>query len=478
MKLWQKTFLWTLVTVMGSVIIISILILKNNFSSSMEWQIEHAYAEHEYMISNTDSNIINERLRHNSIALTTKEIVSVMNNIFNYSDNKEATAVALVNMYDETLYNNTRLIVSDELLEQTKNNTEPCLQILETDGIHYLYISSMITLETQNFIFVTRTNISEIYDLHNEQLDYAKLLGACLALGSSILLLILIKTLLRPLSTLNNNLYAIASGDYSRRLKIKGNNELSELADSMNKMAGMIEENVTDLSNIAENRRQFINNLSHEMKTPLTSILGFADIMRIKKDISDDELAEYTGIIISETKRLQNISGKLMELITVGETNLEFKEVNILDILNQIELVFRPALEKNDLTLNTDFVECTAYIDSELFKSMLFNIIDNAIKASKIGGNIYISNSFDNGRLTISVRDEGIGIEKSELKNITEPFYMVDKARSRKAGGVGLGLALCSKIADIHNATIKFESEPGIGTTVSISMRGGTTEND
>ena len=472
MKLWQKTFIWTLLIVMLSVSIVGILILKNNFKSSMEWQVDRAYMEHEYMISNINSRVVSERLRKNSIALTTKEIVDVMNNIFENVDNKDTTAVGLLNTYEEVLYNNSRITVRTALLKQTMDTEQTCRQIVEIDGVHYLYISSMITLETQDFIFITRTDISEIYKLHDEQLNYTKFLGICLSLASAVFLLILIKLLLRPLSTLNNNLYAIAAGDYSRRIKIKRNDEISQLADSMNKMARTIEENVSTLSNVAENRRHFINNLSHEMKTPLTSIMGFADILRIKREISNEELAKYTGIIIEETKRLQNISGKLMELITVVKTNIELKELNIKEILNQIELIYRPVLKKNDLTLHTDFIDCKVYIDDELFKSMIYNIIDNAVKASEIGGNIYVSSDFEDDVLTISVKDEGIGMEESELDKILEPFYMVDKARSRKAGGAGLGLALCKKIADIHNATISFKSEKSKGTTVIITMRG------
>lgn len=472
MKLWQKTFVCTLLIVMLSISIVGILILKNNFKSSMEWQIDRAYTEHEYMISNINSRVVSERLRKNSIALTTKEIVEVMNSIFENADNKDTTAVGLLNTYEEVVYNSSRITVRTALLQETVDTKQTCKQIIEIDGIHYLYISSMINLETQDFIFITRTDISEIYKLHNEQLNYTKFLGICFALLSAVFLLILIKLLLKPLSTLNNNLYAITAGDYSRRIKITRNDEISQLADSMNKMARTIEENVTTLSNIAENRRDFINNLSHEMKTPLTSIMGFADILRIKREISKEELEKYTGIIIEETKRLQNISGKLMELITVGETDLDFQYVNISQILNQIELIYRPIMEKNKLTLHIDFEDCQIYIDEELFKSMIYNIIDNAVKASEIGGNIYISSIFEDDILTISITDEGIGMEENELDKIMEPFYMVDKARSRKAGGAGLGLALCKKIADIHHATISFQSEKHKGTTAIITIKG------
>ena len=208
------------------------------------------------------------------------------------------------------------------------------------------------------------------------------------------------------------------------------------------------------------------------MKTPLTSILGFADIIRIKRNITPEELSEYNGIIFEEAKRLKNLSGKLMEIITVGETNLEFTEVTTEKLFTQAELVFKPIFENSGLNLMVSWDECKICIDLELFKSMLFNIVDNAIKASMKNGNIYFEGHFCGGVLSISIRDEGIGIDKEQLIKITEPFYMIDKARSRKAGGAGLGLALCKRIAEIHNAKFIIESEKDVGTTVTIVMKG------
>lgn len=472
MKLWQKIFLWTLLTVMLAVSTLGVLLLKNNFKSSMKRQTESTLSEHEYMISNINNRIIAERLRNGSILLNTKGIVDVMDNIFENSDTKETTVIALFNTYNEMLYNNSKISINDELLDSVSEQNTTYKQIVQSDSLHYLIIASHITLEGQEFIFVTSTNISEIYDLYENQLDYAKFLSIALSLTCAFMLLILAKLLLRPLVHLNNTTHSIAAGDYTQRIAVKSHDELGELAHNMNVMADSVEENVTLLQETSENRRQFINNLSHEMKTPLTSILGFADIIRIKRNITPEELSEYNGIIFEEAKRLKNLSGKLMEIITVGETNLEFTEVTTEKLFTQAELVFKPIFENSGLNLMVLWDECKICIDLELFKSMLFNIVDNAIKASMKNGNIYFEGHFCGGVLSISIRDEGIGIDKEQLIKITEPFYMIDKARSRKAGGAGLGLALCKRIAEIHNAKFIIESEKDVGTTVTIVMKG------
>lgn len=472
MKLWQKIFLWTLLTTMLAISTLGILLLKNNFKSSMNRQTESTLSEHRYMISNINNRIITERLSKSLVLLSTDDIVNVMESIFDTRDSKESTAVSLYNNYNELLYNNTQIEIDEEILNAVSSDNSTFKQIVKRNNLHYLIIASHITLEKQDFIFVTSTNITELYDLYDVQLNYAKLLSICLSLLCAFILLILVKLLLRPLSNLNNTTHSIANGDYSKRLAIKSDDELGELAHNMNIMADSVEENITLLQETAENRRQFIDNLSHEMKTPLTSILGFADIIRIKRNITPEELSEYSGIIFEEAKRLKNLSGKLMELITVGETNLDFSEVSSNSLFSQLELVFMPILKNNEMNLSISCDDCKIYIDLELFKSMLFNIVDNAIKASSKGNTIYITGTFSNSFLKISITDEGIGIDKEELNKITEPFYMVDKARSRKAGGAGLGLALCKRISEIHNTKLIIESEKGTGTTVTIILKG------
>jgi signal transduction histidine kinase len=457
---------------MISVSTVGILILKNNFNSTMERQIKNSYTEHNYIISNTNNRIIAERLNNNSILLNTAEIINVMQDVFNSTDSRENTVVALFNTYNERLYGNGIINIDVNLLNTVQNSNEAYRQIISNNNEHFIIIASPVTLEEQSYILVTSTNITDIYDLYNSQLEYTKLLCIFLPLACAIILLILVKMLLRPLVTLNNATYAISSGDYSKRINIKTHDELGELAENMNKMADSIEENVTLLQETADNRKQFINNLSHEMKTPLTSILGFADIIRIKRNISSDELSEYIDIIFEEATRLKSLSGKLMEIITVGETNLEFTDVLLSSLLSQTALVFSPVFEKNEINLVTNIQDCNVNVDKELFKSMLFNIVDNAVKASHKNSNIYINSVFSDDTVKISITDEGIGIDQKELNKILEPFYMVDKARSRKAGGAGLGLALCNNIAKIHNAVLTFESELEKGTTVTITMKG------
>jgi len=149
------------------------------------------------------------------------------------------------------------------------------------------------------------------------------------------------------------------------------------------------------------------------------------------------------------------------------------EEVSIESLANDIELSLKPILENRGLNLKVEIEDIWLTIDKELFKSLLYNLIDNAIKASTMGQTISLIGKSKEGHVLIKVVDEGIGIPEDEIDHIIKPFYMVDKIRTRKNGGAGLGLALCVEIARLHNGTISIESKVGKGTCVCIDIKGG-----
>ena len=300
MKLWQKTFIWTLIIVMIAVSSTSIIILKNNYDISIDRQITNTLSEHEYLISNIKNRIITERRKQSAVLLQPSQILDVFQDIMAATDSKEKTTIALYDEEGQVQYHNMVIKISDEFYNAINSSQKTHKQIVRSENRHWLLIGSSISLEQQDYIFISSTDISEIYTIYEEQLEFTKWFTISISLESALFLLVLIKLLLVPLTKLNRATKRIAGGDYSERITIKGRDELSELAENMNIMADSVEENITLLSETAENRRQFINNLTHEMKTPLTSILGFADIIRIKRNITPKELSEYSGIIFEE----------------------------------------------------------------------------------------------------------------------------------------------------------------------------------
>ena len=211
----------------------------------------------------------------------------------------------------------------------------------------------------------------------------------------------------------------------------------------------------------------------------MTSILGFSDLLQIKSDLSEEKRLEYVGIIKEEASRMRTLSGKLMEMITVGEANVEWREEAVSEVFAEIAASLGVVARSHKIEMFCECEKGKLWMDKELVKSLVYNLADNAMKASKEGNRIRIRGWFEGKVFYFTVTDSGIGIPKEEITKITQAFYMVDKVRSRASGGAGLGLALCVEIVKIHRGSLSIESEPGKGTEVTVRMKGGAScEND
>lgn len=481
MKLWQKIFLSSLSLVIIAINVISAMLVNNSHKLLIEREQTHAINEYEFFAASAANTVVYERLKEGKIMLCAEEVELILSDVISSrSQSNSGSAV----------YNSSKELIGSESfsgiaeLQEYKDyirtvDTESGnynLKVFSSGGSHFMTVCSSLNLEGSSYTLITSTDISEIYLLRTQQIETVRQISIITAAVISLILLISVIFLLRPLSRINIYTKAIAGGNYNIRIKCKGSIEFCELSENMNVMADSIESNAARLEKIAEDRQTFIANLAHEMKTPLTSILGFADLLHIKKNVSDKERSEYAGVIVEETKRMRALSGKLMELITLGSTETEKKSVSLPDMINETGLALTPLLNKSSVTLLCRSEQIIINADEELFKSLLYNLIENAVKASAIGQQIILNAvAGENGSVIVSIKDYGIGMSKEDAQKVFEPFYMVDKSRSRKAGGAGLGLALCVKIAQLHNATLTIDSELGKGTTVYINISGDQT---
>lgn len=469
MRLWQKIFLYTLILVILAVGVTSILLLENSYSLAIDQKKQNVYSEHDFFISGFKSMVITERLKQNQVALGENKVEQLMKEVM---ETDSVSSTIFLDKNKEQICSNRREEIPKELLLLVEQEKDICMQQKEKK----IYTASMERIEGMDYYFVFVQDISEVIGIHENMLQRIQVISMICAVGIAVILLIVVKLLLLPLQKINAGTRAIAQGQYGKRIPEKGRDELSELAHNMNTMAEAVEKNVKALEDVAENRKQFINNLSHEMKTPLTSILGFSDLLQIKKNISEESRREYAGIIKEEAARMRTLSGKLMELITVGEANVEWGMEEMKSLFEEMENVLKVVAEKQKMYLSCKSEEGELLVDRELFKSLIYNLVDNAIKASGEGGTIQVQGSFSDGQFVIVVEDQGVGISAEDLDKITEAFYMVDKARSRKKGGAGLGLALCKEITELHRGNMRFESELYHGTKVTITMKGGAAK--
>lgn len=232
-----------------------------------------------------------------------------------------------------------------------------------------------------------------------------------------------------------------------------------------------LEASISNLEDVANRREEFIASFAHELKTPLTAIIGYADMLR-SKEMSPKSRFTAAGYIFSEGKRLEALSLKLMDIIVAGKQGFELKVYEVGYFIRSIAAVTVPSLSNDGITLDMRWEPGEIKVEPDLFKTLMINLVDNARKASKKNDTIELYGKAEEGGYALYVRDHGRGMKKEELSKITEPFYMIDKSRSRAQNGAGLGLALCQRIAELHGTVLEYESELGQGTTVRIFLKG------
>lgn len=216
---------------------------------------------------------------------------------------------------------------------------------------------------------------------------------------------------------------------------------------------------------------------AHELKTPMTSIIGYADLLR-QGGLDDTTRTLAANYIFSEGQRLEKLSFKLLELLLLQNEKLEMKPVSLSAFLLEVEQALSTVLRDRGIRLVCRGERGQAVFEPDLVRSLLYNLIDNAAKAMDSGGIIAVKGTVIPGGCEFLVADNGRGMEPKELHRITEAFYRVDKSRSRQQGGAGLGLALCKRIVELHKGDLRFASAVGTGTRVHVRLQGeGSYEN-
>lgn len=285
-----------------------------------------------------------------------------------------------------------------------------------------------------------------------------------------IVLLVLCTLLTRPVRRLSMVTRRMAKGDYSERAVVSTRDEIGELTSDFNHMADALETHVQELEQNAKAREDFVSSFAHELKTPLTSIIGYADMLR-SRQMDEETHFKSANYIFTEGRRLERLSLKLLELMVLNRQEFGRYIVETQALAQRIEDGVSASLtEKYGVKLIVDLPDATLLIEPDLTLTMLLNLIDNASKASKSGQSVHVLGKCAPAGYRISVCDAGRGIPKEELAKITQAFYMVDKSRSRAQNGAGLGLALCDTIAKLHGTSLEIQSEIDKGTTISFLL--------
>lgn len=248
--------------------------------------------------------------------------------------------------------------------------------------------------------------------------------------------------------------------------------ELRPLLVRLDQQNKQIVRQVEELKEAEAMRREFSANVSHELKTPLMSISGYAELM-MNGMVQPENISDFSGRIYHEASRLSSLVSDIIQLSRLDEksSDMPFEAVEVYELTEDIVMHLQAAADKKNISL--EFQGDTAAVRGvrQVLYEMFYNLADNAIRYTEEGGKVIVSVKRKDGKVVYSVTDTGIGIPKNEQKRIFERFYRVDKSHSRQTGGTGLGLSIVKHGAALHNAKIHLESEPGKGTKIELIFK-------
>ena len=334
-----------------------------------------------------------------------------------------------------------------------------------------LLVLGTITAGTQTLTLEARFNLTSVYEARDTHQRLYFIISLVVMLFGVLTAVILSFALTRRLHRLTAAVRKISGGDLSTRSSIASRDEFGQLSRDFDAMADKLQENISHLESDIERQESFMGAFAHELKTPMTSIIGFADLLR-QGNLDENTRMMAAEYIYSEGHRLERLSFKLLDLLLLKKDGVTMKRVWLSTYLAEVEKALSPTLQSKGIRLVCRAEQKRVALEPDLVKSLLYNLIDNASKAMDNGGIIGVKGTAIPGGCQFQVVDNGRGMEKGELSKITEAFYRVDKARSRSQGGAGLGLALCKQIVELHHGSIRFASEPGKGTRVTVTLYG------
>lgn len=426
----------------------------------------------------TENNLIESTLEYSLLDTINSSSQNVRSVLPTYasrvSSGMLASTTSLYVTYDSNIIYTSKGEQTSPSQTLLKNNTPgKRYQIVHENNKTFIYVMSSIYINDLIINIITKRNITNTMAMINNNISLYRLYIIVILLISGFIVYIISTFLTRPLEKLNTVTDTFAEGDFTTRSSISTHDEIGLLSEKFNHMADSVENHIVQLNDTLHRRDQFVADFTHEIKTPMTTIIGYADTIRSVELPREDEV-KAASYIFSEGKRLEQMSSHLFDLIYLKDGEIPKTVINTQALGETVIDTMRPSLEKSQMNLISDIDSASIYGDSSLLKTVFINLLDNARKYSDNGEDIYftghiISSSSNKKDLyEFVVEDHGIGIAKEDIDKICDEFFMVDKSRSRKEGGAGLGMSLVSSILNEHSAQLKIESELGKGTKMKV----------
>lgn len=272
----------------------------------------------------------------------------------------------------------------------------------------------------------------------------------------------------------------IASGKLDTRLEIEGDTEYSQMAMNLNSMAQDITVLMDKERESERTKNELITNIAHDLRTPLTSIIGYLELLSLKKDLPDEQRGQYIDIAYAKAKKLETLIEDLFGFtkLTYGKIAMKVEKIDVVKLLSQMMDEFYPTFNESGLEYNLSSNTPSAVIsaDGTLIARLFDNLINNAIKYGKDGKRIDVKINSNPDTVTVSVINYGHVIPEDEIPHLFEKFYRAEKSRNKNTGGTGLGLAITKSIVDMHDGQIHVESDLK-GTRFIVTLKVDFDEN-
>ncbi len=453
MKLWQKVSLICSAVLTSIVLLMGGLLLREAEQSILDLTYQQS--------SDKQRNLLASFSEMSNYYLEDSDTKPVEYSLVKYCFSRFADSTCVLMKGSETLYSNvavdmSRYIIKGYDAEQFEE---------EIGGRQILITGSNVNVRNERYAVYVVEDITGVYESITRMVWRFALIGGVGILLGFVLIGLLVRRSMQPLAVLKTAAGRIAAGGYGERATVLSKDEVGALANDFNRMAEAVENHIGDLTETAERQRLFISGVTHEFKTPLTTVILNADTLQ-NAYMDEKERQTALSYIERQCKWLERMTQKLLKLITLKQ-DIELKPSSVPQLFERVEESMAETLRQRDTRLISECKLNTLSMDADLMQSVLINLEDNASTATAPGQAVTMR-AYDD---VIEVSDNGIGIPESELARITEPFYVVDKSRSKKLGGSGLGLALVKEIVNAHGAALEIESSVGVGTTIRVRFK-------
>lgn len=458
MKFWQKaTLLFIAVTLCGTLCISAAYLQK---SAEMNETLALASRGSEYGII------------HTSLA-TKLNAASAYFNAWN-ANNIAAYLKPYSGYYSQQgiyfqLSQEQKILYSDFSYSLLLDASTESLFFVRDDTRYLAYQDTLSLHDGQAFTLTIFWNLQYLAEYRDAMMRFSAIISAFSTLAIGFVGFILMRHLTKPLRDLGAAAQRIAAGEYQGRVRIDTKDEIGQFAQTFNVMADSVERQLLEMDALVKDRQQFTDHISHEIRTPITAMIGYSQVLMHARATEADKqkAAEYIG---QQSMRLKRLSEKLLNLSRLQYDTVDLRSVDIAKALHAaMDTLHNQFLGKN-IRVKIDMPAVAVLGDAVLLETLFQNLLENAIHASAQDQTIEMSGTTHEQLLRVAIQDHGIGIEPEDLAAITEPFMRVDEAHSRLHGGVGIGLALCKRICELHHTRLIITSVPGSGTTIKFDF--------